>query len=877
MYFGTRAQVMDAARRVRANLEQAFLDPGQLIPRIAAALMEAPTVHSARKRPWATFFFVGPTATGKSLAAQHIAQALAEEPERQPSASAASLAGPLANWAIKTFDLSSYTGDNQSFGLVGLTQGYGDAKPGELTQWIHEHPRSVIILDHLDKAHPNTQNVLQELFDTGVLTDRYGFYKNNDFKQERIASSEVDVSGCIFIIIASIDGELARNMGFFERYARQPGQGKDTLLDYLRKQCTNAFRGNDMPVYNAGLLSTLGASNLLLFPPLGEAELRTLARQGLDELKSKYAVSVGIWLNWKADKELLVEASLLAHGAEIDARKVTARALRDLWLPELDAYALRQDPALLNRAPLLVSFAPGALQALEPIKQRLGIPLQPQPDGPDLVHCLMRRNRTVVFDRTLDTHASPWTLTLHNPQVVVPQRAEDFTGIGALVIEVPSVGFDDVQGHIVVKQRLRQVLHMLKEPRLIEQWDVAPPSGMLLYGPPGTGKTLLAKALAGEADLPFLAANGVDLLDPRFTQSLYERARHYAPALVFLDEIDVLGSREQLSYIAAINALLSALDGFGGSASPVFTVAATNYLHRIDPALVRPGRLGLHVEVPMLDREARRGFITRYQRLPGGKSIDVEALLDATTGLSGAALESVRNEAAYALLREGRAEVDTAFMREIITTERLGPRSSRALSASDKRLTALHEAGHAVVSMALFPQRRIEQVSIVPRQRMLGFTMFNLEDDGLRNHTRARVLDELAVLLAGRVAQQQMGGDEGAEPDSGASNDIEHATHLALQAAAKWALDPQLPPMDYTQLAPDGRWREDPAVRRGAATLLSEGQEHARRTVTERHADIQALAERLQREEVVSGLETTRAAGGKSTPAQQQATISQEA
>ncbi|EQD37059.1 ATPase associated with various cellular activities, AAA-2 domain protein, partial [mine drainage metagenome] len=416
----TRAQVLDAATRVRTDLELAFLDPGQLIPRLAAALMETSAARSARKQPLATFFFVGPTATGKSFAAQHIAQTLAGEPGLQSSASAASQAGPQATWVSKTFDLSSYTSENQSFGLVGLTQGYGDAKPGELTQWIREHPRSVIILDHLDKAHPNTQNVLLEMFDTGVLTDRYGFYKNNDYKQKRIASPEVDVSGCIFIFIAGMDGELARNVGFFERYARQPGQGKDTLLDYLRKQRTNAYRAADMPVYDAGLLSALGAFNLLLFPPLGEAELRALAGQGLEALQSQYAATFGIRLDWEANKELLVEASLLARGAEIDARKVAARALRDLWLPELDAYVLRQDPALINRAQLHISFAPGTLQALEPIKQRLGMPLQPQPGGPDLVQCLRRRNRAVVFERTLDTQASPWTLTVHTPQVVVP-------------------------------------------------------------------------------------------------------------------------------------------------------------------------------------------------------------------------------------------------------------------------------------------------------------------------------------------------------------------------------------------------------------------------------------------------------------------------
>ncbi|MHB1282402.1 MAG: AAA family ATPase [Metallibacterium scheffleri] len=872
----TRAQVMDAAKRVRSDLERAFLDPRELVPKIAAALMETPALRSAPKKPWATFFFVGPTATGKSFAAGIIAQALARASELPSSTPSEASAGPQDVWASTTFDLSAYTSFNQSFGLVGLTQGYADARPGELTQWIREHPRSVIILDHLDKAHPNTQNVLLELFDTGFLTDRYGFYKNNDLKQERIAEPAVDARQCIFIFTASIDGELARNAGFFERYARQPGQGKDTLLDYLRKRRSTSHGSDSMPVYDPGLLSALGSSNLLLFAPLGEAELRTLARQGLGTLKSTYAATVGIRLHWEANTELLVEASLLAHGADLDARKVTARALRDLWLPELDAYALRQDFALLAGQSLDIRFTPGTLEKLEPIKERLGIPVQLQPDGPDLVQCLRRRNRTVVFERTLDTQASPWTLTLHDPQVAVPQRAEDFTGGGALVVEVPSVRFGDVQGHVVVKQRLQQIVHLLKEPRQLEQWAVASPSGMVLHGPPGTGKTLLAKALAGEADLPFLAANGVDLLDPRFTQSLYERARHYAPALVFLDEIDVLGSRQQTAYTAAINALLSALDGFGGGSSPVFTVAATNYLERLDPALLRPGRLGLHVEVPMLDREARRGFITRYQALPGGQSLDVEALLDATTGLSGAALESVRNEAAYALLREGRAEVDTAFMREIITTERFGPRSSRALSAADKRLTALHEAGHAVVSRALFPQRRIEQVSIVPRQHMLGFTVFDREDDGFVKHTRARVLDELAVMLAGRAAQQQLGGDDGADPDSGASNDIEHATHLALRAAAQWALDPNLPPIDYTQFAANERWREDPAVRRVAEALLSEAQAHAQRAVTTYRQPIEAMAETLQREEVVSGLDMPLGAGSMHESEREQTTSSQD-
>ncbi len=787
------APLHTSAQRVRARLEARFLDAGGLTRRITSALMEASASAQRRRGPLATLFFVGPTATGKSLAADCIAEALASP---FPSFDDEAL-DAVEDWHRKTIDLSAYTSSNQNFGLVGLTPGYDSAAPGELTSWIREHPRSVIILDHLDHAHPNTQRVLLEMFGTGVLTDRYGFYQDNDFKKERIAASEVDVRHCIFIFIAGVGEDLGDNTGFFERYARQPGLGNDTLLDYLQKQRTT-YRSSEEPLYDPGLLSALGAGATLLFPPLGETELRGLAKRGLEELSRQYQATYRIILEWSKNFELLIEASLLAHGAAIDARKLTASALRQLWLSEVDAQLLDPASSSGDQRRLEVRFAPGTLQALEPIKRRLGVGAQSQPDTPDLVHSLRRRHRAVVFDHTLDRQTL--TLTLGNPRVVVPQRAEDFIGTGALVTEVPDVRFTDVQGHVVVKQRLIQVLHLLKDPEKLEQWGAAPPSGLLLYGPPGTGKTLLAKALAGEADLPFIAATGVDLLDPRFIQSLYQRARHYAPSLVFIDEIDVLGRRDQSNYVAAVNALLAELDGFSSSASPVFTVAATNLLQHIDPALLRPGRLGLHIEVPMLDREARRGFVARYQSLPGGQRLDVDALLDATTGLSGAELEAVRNEAAYALLREGRTEVDTAFLREIITTERYGPRSNVAMSERAKRLTALHEAGHAVVSMALFPGRRITQVSIVPRQRMLGFTVFNTEDDAQYSHTRARVLDELAVCLAGRVAQQQLGGDAGTDPDSGASDDIARATRIALRAAAQWALDPAQPPMDYTQL-----------------------------------------------------------------------------
>lgn len=854
------------SQAVRIELERDFLDCAGLIPKISNALLECEAVDVKRTGPLATYLFIGPTATGKSVAVACMREALTqprravfalEDPKADlvlealglhPTPAEGGSTAAVEKWACKVFDLSAYTGHNQNFALVGLSAGYTDAKPGELTSFIRVHPRALIVMDHLDRAHPNTQTVLTEMFESGVLTDRYGFYTHNDFKQEAIAPPEVDVSQCIFVFTCSLDDEISRNDGFFDRYAAQPGQGTDTLLDYLRKQRSRF--DSYAPAFDSGLLSALAAQTMLLFPPLREAQLKQLVKRNLEQMAQNFQRINQASLGFQANADLLVLASLLAHGADLDPRRVGARALRELWLPEIEEALQGVRPESARPEQVDIGFQSGTLDALEPILRRLGAPHTGQDDpAHDLTRCLRRRNRAVVFQRRIEKADGHWKLVLHTPQITIPQRAEDFLAKAALITEVPSVRFDDVQGHVVVKERLREILALLKHPERIEQLGAAAPSGMLLYGPPGTGKTLLAKALASEADLPFIAANGVDLLYPEFTEQLYARARHYAPSLVFLDEIDVLGSREHGGSSAAINALLTQIDGFGDKHGTVFTVAATNYLHRLDPALLRPGRLGLHIEVPLLDREARRGFIARFGKLPGGDTLDIDALVEATTGLSGAELQAIGNEAAYAIARDKHTTVSTTLLLDLINTERFGPRVARPLSAGEKQLTALHEAGHAVVAQALIPERRIEQISIVPRQRMLGVTVFSLEDEAPRIHTRAAVIHELAVMLAGRAAQRLLAQD--AAIDSGAGDDIHRATELALMAAARWALDPDAAPLDYTCLGEGGQWRSDTTVRAGAEALLREAQHLAQQTVEAKKQDIQRLAARLVIEEVV--------------------------
>jgi cell division protease FtsH len=330
------------------------------------------------------------------------------------------------------------------------------------------------------------------------------------------------------------------------------------------------------------------------------------------------------------------------------------------------------------------------------------------------------------------------------------------------------------------------------------------PKGVLLFGPPGTGKTLLARAVAGEAGVPFFSISGSDFVEmfvgvgASRVRDLFEQAKSNAPAIVFVDEIDAVGrqrgaglggghdEREQ-----TLNQLLVEMDGFDVK-SGVILIAATNRPDILDPALLRPGRFDRQITVDRPDLKGRSDILKVHARgKPLAQGVDLEVLARRTPGFTGADLANVINEAALLSARHGRKEIDDEELEEAIDRVIAGPeRRTRVISEREKRMIAYHESGHAIVGHALPNADPIHKVSVISRGRALGWTLsLPLEDKFLA--TRSEMIDDLAMMLGGRVAEELWFLD----PTTGASNDIERATQVARRMVCEYGMSDKLGPV----------------------------------------------------------------------------------
>lgn len=361
--------------------------------------------------------------------------------------------------------------------------------------------------------------------------------------------------------------------------------------------------------------------------------------------------------------------------------------------------------------------------------------------------------------------------------------------------------FEDVAGADEEKDELKEIVDFLKGPERYRQLGARIPKGVLLVGPPGTGKTLLAKAVAGEAGVPFFSISGSDFVEmfvgvgASRVRDLFENAKKNAPCIIFIDEIDAVGrhrgaglggghdEREQ-----TLNQLLVEMDGFGVNEG-VIIIAATNRPDILDPALLRPGRFDRQVVVDAPDVKGREAILKVHSNgKPLASDIDLSVLAKTTVGFSGADLENLMNEAALSAARKNHTEITMEDLEESTLKVIAGPeKKSRKIPERAKKLTAFHEAGHAVVSKMLPTQDRVHQVSIIPRGRAGGYTLSLPKEDTFYN-SKTEMLEEIVVLLGGRVAEQLTLNDI----STGASNDIERATNIAKSMVTKYGMSERL-------------------------------------------------------------------------------------
>lgn len=368
------------------------------------------------------------------------------------------------------------------------------------------------------------------------------------------------------------------------------------------------------------------------------------------------------------------------------------------------------------------------------------------------------------------------------------------------------ITFADVAGADECKQELEEVVEFLKHPKKFNDLGARIPKGVLLFGPPGTGKTLLAKAVAGEAGVPFFSISGSDFVEmfvgvgASRVRDLFEQAKKNAPCIIFIDEIDAVGrqrgaglggghdEREQ-----TLNQLLVEMDGFGANEG-IIMIAATNRPDILDPALLRPGRFDRQIVVDRPDVKGREEILKVHVK---GKPLDTEVdlgiLARRTPGFTGADLSNLVNEAALLSARRNRKTIDMNAMEESVERVLAGPeRKSRVISDKERRLTAYHEAGHALIGMLLKHTDPVHKVSIIPRGRAGGYTLMLPKEDRYYA-TRSELLDQLKTFLGGRVAEAIVLK----EISTGAQNDLERATALARKMICEYGMSEKLGPITF--------------------------------------------------------------------------------
>lgn len=432
------------------------------------------------------------------------------------------------------------------------------------------------------------------------------------------------------------------------------------------------------------------------------------------------------------------------------------------------------------------------------------------------------------------------------------------------------IRFTDVAGAEEEKQELVEVVDFLKNPQKYKALGARIPAGVLLEGPPGTGKTLLAKAVAGEAGVPFFSISGSDFVEmfvgvgASRVRSLFEDAKKAERAIIFIDEIDAVGRRRGAGMGGGndereqtLNQLLIEMDGFEGNES-IIVIAATNRSDVLDPALLRPGRFDRKVLVGRPDVKGREAILRVHAKnKPLADDVDLKVVAQQTPGFVGADLENVLNEAALVAARRNKTKIDASDIDEAEDRVIAGPsKKDKQRSQRQNEVVAYHEAGHAVVGMALSNARDVHKVTIVPRGRAGGYMLALPKEDEML-HSKDEMKEQLAGLMGGRVAEQLMFNIQTA----GASNDLEQATGLARAMVTEYGMSDKLGPVQYEgshaimpgQGVPDKSYSEETALLIDAEIrqLLTEAENQATTVITENKEKLDVIAQALLKHETL--------------------------
>lgn len=859
------------------------------------------------------FTFLGPSGVGKTHLAHVYAQALNYY---------------SSGYRLFVYNMENYSDERAAGGLIGSGAQYTDASAGVLTYDVTLSPRSVLLFDEIEKAHPTVIQTLLTLIDTGRLMDATTLLN-------------VDFSQCVVIFTSNLGHEIfekAESLGDLDvlqvlREAKLRNSNSTALSPEFVNRLGAGAAVRFLPLSTCNLLEIAGSqiqrldrdddglldyelapdlAGILLFGQLPQPSVRGLKAQQVELLaEAKQLLFADPTANQLLDdiKKLRLEVDPLCYATEGMAGSLLmigdfSRLNIDIFT-SFASYAQLHLPLLSpSQKPVLPAKLAGIFVSAHQWDQNT-VETQIR-----LIRSFFKQEPLILFSNT-QVHGkiseSLWhqqiqyirefelkslhmmlavhwrlgisarkqqgfsyrlkfkqyeegriTFLVTEPQFktqISVERAEQ--GVTGLMKERPDLRLDQVIGLQRAKKQLSRVLQWLKQPDILASQHIAFPSGMLLAGPPGTGKTLLAKAVAGECELPFVSLSVGDLISgvrngtAEKIDRAFKQAADIAPCIMFIDEIDTIASARKVGEISennAVNVLLTHLDGIQKRAEPVFVLAATNFPQALDPALLRAGRLDEVIYCDLPDKAARKDFFSKLSTkyciaLPESEIVNY---LEITQGMSGAQIDKIFRDYLYQIAggsQESKlpAAFDKALFRETIVNIRYGSANpSQSLSEASKVQVAWHEAGHLLMTKLLLPQHAINFATIEPRNQSLGFVSIQ-RHDALGASTASEIRSHIAVAMAGREAERLL--SKNYDVTAGAVSDIEIATRYALNAVCEYGLDAEFGQLSASALtySSTSAALQQLAEQRIRA-WLQEGQSTAAALLSQHHTLLQQIA-----------------------------------